>query len=150
MPSTWSQLLFHFVFSTKQREPFIDPQLQPRLYDYIGGTIRGERGTLLAIGGAPDHLHLLVRWRTDAAVSELMRRVKGNSSLWVHETFPDRHHFAWQEGYAVFSVSKSQVSSVKQYIDSQEEHHRERDFKSELLALLRAHDVEFDERYVFD
>lgn len=150
MPGTFTQLLYHIVFSTKGRATFIKPHIQDRLYDYIGGIIRAERATLLAIGGMPDHVHLLLRGRTDATLADLMRTVKARSSLWVHQTFPDAATFAWQEGYAAFTVSRSVEPDVKQYIATQAEHHAKRDFKEELLAMLRLHEVEFDERYVFD
>jgi len=150
MPGTYSQILLHTVFSTKRREEFIKPEMQTRLHDYIGGIVRAEKGTLYAIGGMADHVHLLLRWRTDAAIADLMRTVKARSSLWVHQTFESLATFAWQEGYAVFSVSKSAEADVKRYIENQAAHHKERDFKEELLALLRAHGVDFDERYVFD
>lgn len=150
MAQSFSQILFHIVFSTKARQSSITPDVRPRLYDYMGGIIRQQRGVLYAIGGMPDHVHLLIRWRTDEAVSDVMRRVKGASSHWVHETFPARTAFAWQAGYAAFSVSKSNEPTVKAYIENQEEHHRTRSFKEELLALLRAHGVEFEERWVFE
>ncbi len=105
---------------------------------------------LLAIGGVEDHVHLYLRWRPDGAVSDLMRTVKARSSLWVHQHFADLSAFAWQEGYSLFKVSRSQEESVRRYIAGQAEHHKKEDFKSELLRLLRAHEVEFDERYVFD
>ncbi len=150
MPSTWSQILLHIVFSTKRREPFITPEIKERLYPYIGGIIRAEDGALYDIGGVEDHVHLYLRWKPNATVSDLMRTVKARSSRWVHETFPPLAEFGWQEGYSVFSVSKSQEEAVKRYIVGQQEHHQREDFKSELLRLLRAHEVEFDERYVFD
>jgi putative transposase len=150
MPGTYHQLLLHVVFSTKERVPWINPDLAERLYPYIGGIVRDEKGTLYEIGGVEDHLHMYLRWRTDESVSNLMRSVKASSSRWIHENFPQLNAFAWQEGYAVFSVSKSQEPTVKQYIVNQAEHHRRADFKSELLRLLRAHEIEFDERYVFD
>jgi len=150
MAGTYSQILLHIVFSTKHRAPFITPDLAGRLYSYMGGIVRAEKGVLYDIGGAVDHVHMYLRWRTDGAVSDLLRTVKSRSSKWVHETFPDRDGFAWQEGYAVFSVSKSQEPAVKRYIAGQAEHHRREDFKSELLRLLEAHGVDFEERFVFD
>lgn len=150
MPGTYSQILLHFVFSTKHRERWITPEIAERLYPYVGGIIRAEKGTLYDIGGVEDHVHLYLRWRTDVAVSDLMRTVKARSSNWLHETFPRLHGFAWQEGYSVFSVSKSQEGALKKYIARQHEHHAKEDFKTELLKLLRAHEVEFDEKYVFD
>ncbi|MCC7316118.1 MAG: transposase, partial [Planctomycetes bacterium] len=107
-------------------------------------------GTLLDVGGMEDHVHLYLRWRPDESISNLMRVVKARSSKWVHETIPRLAAFAWQEGYSAFSVSKSQEDVVKKYIANQAEHHRREDFRSELLRLLRAHGIEFDERYVSD
>jgi putative transposase len=150
MPGTYSQILFHIVFSTKHRHPWLTAEIAPRLYPYIGGIVRAEQGTLYDIGGVEDHVHLYLRWRTDGSVSDLMRTVKARSSKWMHDTFPALDVFAWQEGYSVFSVSKSREGAVKQYIAAQPEHHTKEDFKSELLRLLKAHGIEFDERYVFD
>ncbi len=150
MPGTYSQILLHVVFSTKQRRAFITNDIQARLYDYVGGIIRAEKGTVYAIGGMPDHLHILLRWRTDGAISDLMRTLKPRSSRWVHETFRNSGGFAWQEGYAVFSVSKSAEANVKAYIENQAEHHRKRDFAEEFLALLHAHGIEYDERFVLN
>ena len=150
MPGTNSQILLHVVFSTKHRQPWITPDIADRLYDYIGGILRAERAVLYARGGVADHVHLYFRWIPDASVSDLMRTVKSRSSLWVHGTFPSLRAFAWQEGYSVFSVSKSQEDAVKRYLASQAAHHRKEDFKTELLRLLRAHEIEFNERYVFE
>jgi putative transposase len=150
MPGTYSQILLHAVFSTKHRRPWITPDIADRLYDYMGGIIRAERGVLYARGGIADHVHLYFRWIPDASISDLMRTLKSRSSLWVHETFPALGAFAWQEGYSVFSVSKSQEPAVKRYIAGQARHHKKEDFKSELLRLLRLHEIEFDERYVFE
>lgn len=150
MPGTYSQILLHVVFSTNGRTPSITAEVAERLYPYIGGIVRSEKGVLYDIGGFADHVHMYLRWRPDATISDLMRTVKSRSSKWVHDTFPALGAFAWQEGYSVFSVSKSQEGIVKNYIAGQREHHAKEDFKSELLRLLRAHGVEFEERFVFD
>ena len=150
MPGTYSQILLHIVFSTKHRERWIKPEIAERLYPYVGGIVRAEKGVLYDIGGIEDHVHMYLRWRTDESVSNLMRTVKARSSKWVHDTFSTLRPFAWQEGYSVFSVSKSQEEAVKKYIAVQAAHHKKEDFRSELLRMLRAHGVEFDERYVFD
>lgn len=150
MSGTYSQLLYHIVFSTKRREPWITEDVAARLYPYLGGIVRGQKGLLLDVGGVEDHVHLYLRWKTDGKLSDLMREVKAGSSLWIHGEFPAIKDFAWQEGYSAFTVSKSQEDAVKRYIAGQREHHRKEDFKSELLRILRAHDVEFDERYVFE
>ena len=150
MPGTYSQLLLHIVTSTKGRTPWISTAVAERLYPYIGGIVRAEKGVLYEIGGVEDHVHLYLRWRPDGRVSDLMRTVKAGSSKWMHETFPELAAFAWQEGYSAFSVSKSQEDALKRYIKGQAEHHKTEDFKSELLRTLRAHGIEFDERYTFD
>ncbi len=150
MPGTWSQLLVHFVFATKKRSPWISAEVASRLHPYMGGIIRAEKCVPLEIGGVEDHVHLLVRCRPDLAVSDLMRTAKASSSKWIHETFPDLREFAWQEGYAAFSVSKSAEDAVRAYIRNQVEHHRKEDFKSELVKMLKLHEVEVDERYLFD
>jgi putative transposase len=150
MPGTYSQLLLHIVFSTKHREPWLTAEICSRLYPYIGGIIRAEKGVLYDIGGVEDHVHIYLRWRADHPISDLMRDVKARSSKWIHETFPDLPDFAWQAGYAVFSVSKSQEDVVKRYIAGQAEHHAKEDFVSELRRLLVAHGVEFEERYLLD
>jgi REP element-mobilizing transposase RayT len=149
MPGTYACIRLHIVFSTKGREPWIADELASRLHAYMGGIIRERQGVPLSIGGVEDHVHALVGWRTDAAIADLLRHLKTRSSRWVHETIgiPE---FAWQEGYAVFSVSKSHTERVKLYIQNQREHHRTRSFKEELIALLDAHGVEYDARYVFD
>jgi putative transposase len=150
MPGTYSQILLHIVFSTKHRQPWIAADIAERLHAHMGGIVRAEKGVLYDIGGIEDHVHVYLRWRPDGSVSDLMRTVKARSSKWVHETFPLLSEFAWQEGYSVFTVSKSQEEAVKRYIAGQAEHHKTRDFKAELLALLRGHGIEFDERYVFE
>lgn len=150
MPGTYSQLLLHIVFSTKARTPWITPNIAERLYPYVGGIVRAEKGVLYDIGGIDDHVHLYLRWRPNAPISDLMRTVKARSSNWLHDEFPSLRKFAWQEVYSVFSVSKSHEEAVKRYIARQDEHHKKEDFKSELLRILRAHGVEFDEKYVFD
>jgi putative transposase len=150
MPGTYSQLLYHIVFSTKHRTPWINADCANKLYPFIGGTIRKEGGSLLERGGIADHIHLLIRWRPDESISNLLRVVKSRSSAWVHETYPQLSDFAWQEGYGAFSVSKSNEDAVKHYIATQEDHHKKFDFKSELLKLLHAHEIEYDDRYIFD
>jgi REP element-mobilizing transposase RayT len=116
----------------------------------MGGIIRSEKASLYDAGGMEDHVHLYLRWRPDRAISDLMRVVKAGSSQWIHQNYAELAAFAWQEGYSVFTVSKSQEPAVKRYIARQAEHHEKEDYRSELLRLLRAHHIEFDEKYVFD
>ncbi|MBL0921557.1 MAG: IS200/IS605 family transposase [Phycisphaerales bacterium] len=148
MPGTYTRLLVHVVFSTKNRAPAIAPDTADRLYAYIGGVIRSEGGTLLCAGGVEDHVHLLIQCRADGAFSDLMRALKAKSSRWIHETFPDRADFAWQEGYAAFSVSRSGEAKVRTYLAGQREHHRTMSFLEELEELLTLHGVEFERKYL--
>ena len=148
MPGSYTSLHYHLVTSTKGRQPLLSADLTPRLYQFIGGIIRSERGSLLAIGGMPDHVHLLIRWRPDESVSSLMRGIKTRSSKWLHDQLKLRN-FAWQEGYSAFTVSQSGLNDVQSYIECQEKRHRERTFEDELRALLRAHGIDFEEQYVF-
>lgn len=126
----------------------IDLGLRDRLYPFIGGIVRDLGGSLWTIGGMPDHVHLLVRWKTDPSIATLLREVKHRSSQWIHEKFAAHQRFEWQTGYGVFSVSKSKSDGVSRYIERQEEHHKAFDFRSELIALLRSHEVNFDEQYL--
>lgn len=149
MPSAYTQNFYHTVFSTKQRVELITPDLETRLYAFIGGIVRDLRCTLLAVNGMPDHVHLLIRYRADLSHSDMLQQIKGRASKWINETFPRIGRFAWQDGYGGFTVSKSVVPEVEAYIARQKEHHRRQDFKSEYLGLLRRHGIEFDEREVF-
>ena len=123
MPGTYAQLLFHVVFSTKERRPWITSDIAKSLYPYMGGIVRNEKGVLFDIGGIEDHVRLYIRWRPSAALSDPMRNLKANSSKWIHETFPELQAFAWQEGYSAFSVGKSLESWLKRYIANQANHH---------------------------
>ncbi len=149
MPNTYTNLLFHIVYSTKYRKPLIQPSWQDELYGYMGGIIRAEKGVLLVAGGIEDHVHLLAKLPPTIAVSDMLRLIKANSSKWANE-LSDVSYFEWQAGYGAFSVSESNVPSVRKYIDSQDAHHRKQSFRDEYLALLRRHNIEFDERYVFE
>ena len=149
MANTYTNLLFHVVYSTKYRKSLISPHWQDDLYGYIGGIIRNEKGILLTIGGTSDHVHLLAKLPPTIAVSDLLRLINTNSSRWLNER-GDVRYFEWQAGYSAFSVSESQVDRVRQYIQAQEQHHRTITFREEYLAMLRKHNIEFDERYVFE
>jgi REP element-mobilizing transposase RayT len=146
---TFTHLLYHVVFSTKQREPWIDKELQPRLYEYLGGITDNLNGHPVIFGGIADHVHMLLYLPPTLAVSDALRVLKANSSKWVHETFPDRR-FAWQTGFGAFTVSRSQRNVVTDYISRQEAHHAERTFQEEFRELLNRHELEYDERYIWD
>jgi putative transposase len=150
VPQSLASVQMHVVFSTKQREPLIDPAIAPRLYEYLAGTARERGCRLLTTGGMPDHVHLLVSFGRELAIADFVRTVKAGSSRWVHDTYPDRPGFAWQAVYGVFSVSWSQVPVVTRYIERQEEHHRTKSFQEEYRQFLAAHEMTWDERYVWD
>jgi REP element-mobilizing transposase RayT len=149
MPNAYTQNFYHTVFSTKHRANLITPDLEIRLFPFIGGIVRDLRCTLLAINGMPDHIHLLIRYRADLSHSEMLQQIKARSSKWINDAVPQNIPFAWQEGYGGFTVSKSGVPEVQAYISRQKEHHKKQDFKSEFLELLRRHEIEFDESDVF-
>ena len=148
--ASYTNLLYHLVFSTKRREPWLNAELRPRLCEYLGGGIRAEKGIALAINSMPDHVHILAKLRQDKAVSDILRGIKANSSGWIHRTFPELKGFAWQEGYGAFTVSHSQVDRVREYIRDQEKHHQRSTFQEEFLRLLKAHGIEFDEKYLWE
>lgn len=148
MATTFSNLVYHIVFSTKNRLPLIGKSERDPLYQYIGGIVRTERGALLEIGGMPDHVHLLVRFKPDYPVPAAVRTIKANSSRWWNARHGHDGRFEWQAGYGVFSVSESQVPRVRRYIQTQEEHHARVSFRDELVELLNRHRIAFDERYL--
>src|SRR5262245_8242039 len=150
MGHSYTNLLYHIVFSTKERHPWLNIEISARLYDYLGGAIRGEGGTSISVNGCPDHIHILAKLKQDKAVSDVLRAVKANSFGWIHRTFNALRGFAWQSGYGAFSVSQSQSEKVKQYIANQPEHHQRVSFKEEFIALLEAHGIEYDEKYLWD
>ena len=149
MPKSYTNLLYHIVFSTRERRPLITTDRRPALYEYIGGTIRGLGGISLAIGGIEDHLHLLAKLRPDKALSDVLRDLKSNSSGWMHDVFPDAKDFAWQHGYGAFTVSSSQVPAVSNYIANQERHHKKLSFRDEFIEMLQVNEIEFDEKFLW-
>ena len=147
MPSTHTSLHYHLVFATRNREPWITEPTRSQLHEYLGGTVRGLGGQPEGIGGIADHVHLLVSLKPTHCLADFMRELKKASSSW----FRDHSHqpgFHWQEGYAAFSVSASAKDAVRSYIARQEEHHRTRTFREELIEFLQKAGVEYDERYL--
>ena len=121
MPQSFASLTYHIIFSTKARFPALTGEMVPRLYDYIGGILKPHDGVLLAAGGMPDHVHLLTSLGRETSVAVAVRLIKTNSSKWIHDTFPEQRSFAWQTGYGAFTVSHSNLPSVKSYIAGQVE-----------------------------
>jgi len=150
MPQSLAGLYCHFIFSTKNRTPDIRPDWRDRLYEYLGGILRSEGSCLLSAGGMPDHIHLLVSLSKQVSVSDCLRTIKSNSSGWIHDEIPRMRGFSWQAGYAAFTVSYSNLGEVRNYIQNQEEHHRKKTFKEELIVFLKANNIEYDERYLWE
>ncbi len=150
MPQSYTNLVYHIVFSTKNRQPIITEDVKPRLYEYIGGTIRKKDGISLAIGGMNDHVHILAKLRADKAISDVLRDLKANASGWMHDVFPELKDFSWQKGYGAFTVSASQIAKVKRYVLNQEKHHKKNGtFRDEFEKLLRVNKIELEEKYLF-
>jgi REP-associated tyrosine transposase len=140
---------FHCVFSTKERRPHIKPELRERLWPFLGGIARQNEMKAIEIGGVEDHVHILLSLPATMAVAKAMQLIKGGSSKWIHETFPEHREFAWQQEYGAFSVSVSQLDKTTEYIKEQESHHRKMTFQEEFLELLKKHRIEYDERYLW-
>jgi len=143
-------LMMHFIWSTAGREPWIGREWKNELYGYVGGIIQNKRGKLICAGGMYDHIHLYASLPSTITIADFVSVVKSNSSRWVHESFPKRRAFAWQEGYGAFSVSKSEESKVIRYIRDQEHHHAKRTFKDEFREFLDRYQIEYNERYLWD
>lgn len=150
MAHSFSKLYYHIIFSTKNRQRTIVPEIEDRLHGYIGGIVNGIEGGALSIGGIEDHVHLLVWLKAKTSVAEAVNKIKSNSSGLVHEEFPAHRDFAWQTGYSAFTVSHSAVPAVTEYIANQKTHHRKMTFEDEFLAMLNKHAIEYDRRFVFD
>jgi REP-associated tyrosine transposase len=147
--NTYTSLNYHVVFSTKTRFPWITLEIEQRIWSFIGGLAREHKMTALQVGGVEDHIHALVVAPPTIAPAEIAKFLKGESSLWIHKMFPGLKKFSWQDGYAAFTVSKSNIPNVISYIKNQREHHRGRTFREEYLDLLRANGIDYDERYVW-
>jgi putative transposase len=150
MPQSLAQVYVHIVFSTKERYPFIRPNMESELFAYMGDTIKRIGGIPHLINGTADHVHLLSSLPRTVALSKYIEEIKRNSSRWIKTKDNDYQKFAWQNGYGAFSVSSSQKESVIRYIAGQKEHHRDITFKDEFLAFLKKYNIEYDEQYLWD
>ncbi len=149
MPNTYTNLLYHIVFSTKQRHPLLSQNIRTRLFSYIVGIAKKHNFKILAINGTEDHIHILLSIKPHQTISKTIQLIKGNSSKWIHETFPELTIFQWQEGYGAFTVSTSHIPIIKNYIANQQIHHKKINFQNEYRAFLQKHNIDFDERYIF-
>lgn len=148
MPDSYTNPLYHIVFSTKDRRPIITPDHEVRLYYYVGGTVRKLGGISLELNGAADHVHLLAKLRPNRTVSDVLRELKASATSWMHDVLPTLTNFSWQRGYAAFTVSQSQVESVRRYIARQKEHHQKITFRDEFIEFLKVNGVEYDDRFI--
>lgn len=150
MPQSYCNLTYHIVFSTKGQFPWLRSDVRDRVHAYLGGAIRQEKGVALAVGGVEDHIHILAKLHQEKALAHVLRSVKANSSAWIHREFPELAPFAWQNGYGAFTVSASQIEKVRRYITQQDAHHHKTSFREEFEALLHAHGIEYDPKYIWE
>ncbi|HVE45012.1 MAG TPA: IS200/IS605 family transposase [Gammaproteobacteria bacterium] len=148
MSKSLSQIYIHIVFSTKNRKPYLsDHSARDRLYQYIVKICDNHKSHVLAIGGTSDHIHLLLSLNKSTSVSKIIEEIKSSTSKWIKSI--NGEDFYWQNGYGAFSVSQSNVDAVIKYIHNQESHHKKYSFKEELIKLLKAHKVSYDEKYLW-
>ena len=150
MAQTLVSLMVHVVFSTKHREPFITPEIEPELFAYIGGILKNHESRLLDAGGTANHVHLLVSQSKNVSLSSLMKDVKKDSSSWIKTKGSQFRNFHRQDGYGAFSIRNSNVPELKKYIAGQKEHHRKRTFQEELIEFLEDYGIAYDERYLWN
>jgi putative transposase len=150
VPQSLSKVILHVVFSTKNREPWIDAAVRSRVHAYLATICRDLGGEALSVNGVADHVHVITTLPRTLSQAQLIERLKKSSSKWMKTLATRYRRFSWQRGYGAFSVSPSQLGGVLEYVDRQEEHHRTRTFQEEYRELLRKHNTEFDERYVWD
>ena len=150
MANTYSQLYIHIVFSVKGRQPLIPKQHKAELHKYITGIITNRKQKLIQINSMPDHIHILVSIAPNLPISDLVGDIKRNSTKFINRKRWIAGNFTWQEGFAAFSYSHSQLKDVITYIEDQEKHHAHKTFAEEYLEFLRRFDVPYDAKYVFD
>lgn len=150
MPQSLANVLLHIVFSTKYRDPLLYPEVRPALFAYLAAIARNHGCECYRAGGVADHVHLAVRLSRMITIASLVQELKSSSSRWLKTQSPRLSRFRWQEGYSVFSVRASGLSTLVRYIDNQEVHHRKRSFEREHRAVLKQEGIEYDERYVWD
>jgi REP element-mobilizing transposase RayT len=150
MPQSLSNILIHLTFSTKHREPLLDPQIRDEVFRYLAGVLKEMDCPPLIVGGYLDHIHVLFAQSRTTTVAKVVETIKSSSSRWLKTKGEKYKAFAWQAGYGAFSVSESNAETVTRYIAGQDRHHAKTTFQEELRRLLEKHRVAFDERYVWD
>lgn len=149
MAQSLCKIYLHIIFHTKTYSPTIADEHLSRVHEYIGALINKTNCKSLRVGGINDHVHALLLLSKDETIVHVVEEIKRNSSRWIKSLSPTYEKFAWQAGYAVFSVSQSQVNTVINYISNQKEHHKKQSFRDEYLQFLRLYQIDYDERYVF-
>ena len=147
MSRTYTSLHYHIIFGTKNREPLLDASWRTRLHEYVGGSVNGLGGFSQGVGGVADHVHLLAGLKATHCLADVVREIKKASSVWIRDEI-GVSGFSWQEGDAAFTVSAPSREEVRHYIADQEKRHRKRDFRGELMEMLRIAQIDFDEAYV--
>ena len=150
MPQSLSRILIHLVFSTKNREPVITPEIRTELHPYLAGTLDKIDCPSLRVGGVADHVHLFFGLSRTRTIAEVVETVKTSSSKWLKSKGPEFSGFHWQSGYGAFSVSQSDADTVVNYVANQESHHRKMTFQDEYRKLLERYRINYDETYVWD
>jgi putative transposase len=150
MAGTFSQIYIQVVFSPYKRENCIHDTWSDELYKYIGGIIRNKGQKLIAINGMHDHIHIFIGIKPSIAVSDLVRDIKNNSSNFINNKKFVKGKFSWQEGYGVFSYNHSQIDLIYKYVMNQKEHHKRKTFKEEYIEMLKAFEIDYDEKYLFE
>ena len=150
MPQSFASIIVQIVFSTKDRTPWLDDTIRPKLHAYLATVCREVTGVVYAVGGVADHVHIACVLPRTVTVADIVEKVKVSSSLWIKEIDPKYAGFHWQRGYGTFSVGASGKDALVKYVENQEEHHRTRTFQDEYRALLTKYGIEWDERYVWD
>ena len=150
MPQSLSKVILHIIFSTKNRQPFLDSDVRPRMHAYLATICRDLGAELVHVGGIADHVHIVTTLPRTLSQAQVVEQIKKTSSKWIKELDARYRTFFWQRGYGAFSVSPSQLEAVLQYVEAQQTHHRTRTFQEEYRDLLRRHGIDFDERYVWD
>jgi REP element-mobilizing transposase RayT len=150
MANSYISLYIHYVFSTKERQPLLTPEIQERVWSYMGGIARKNKMKALSVGGTKDHVHLLMSLPATVSVSKAVQLIKGGSSRWIRDQIENMENFSWQTGYGAFSINVSIVRETILYIERQEEHHKFKSFQEEYIEFLKKHGIDYDERYVWD
>jgi REP element-mobilizing transposase RayT len=150
MAQSLSKMILHLVFSTKERQKFITRLIRPRLHGYLAQVAREMGCEVHVVGGVADHVHLAIDFPRTITVADLLKKLKGTSSVWMKEQDREFSDFAWQGGYGVFSVSASHKHQLIEYIAHQEERHRKLTFEQEYRQFLTRYDIQVDEKYLWD